>query len=166
MLSEMLINELANNGYKILFLSHNEVKNPKNFDFHKYLINNRFHKSETIDEIIKGTHELNTNIYDYIFIEIPGILHHIYPINLFRNTNHTYIFTRANRAWTNSDEYSLKDILETTQENEPQIILNGVKMEEMENVLGDLPRKRSFFRRIIKNVIRFQFFSKNKISMS
>jgi len=42
--------------------------------------------------------------------------------------------------------------------------LNGVEVLEMETFLGDLPRKRSFLRRVVKNILRLRFFSKNNIA--
>jgi len=42
-------------------------------------------------------------------------------------------------------------------------IINGVELNEVESVLGDLPKKSSPIRKKIKNLFRFQFFSKNQI---
>lgn len=162
MIATMLLNELAKSGYKVLLLSHNKIDDVKNFDIYTYNTNKAFQHIETSNEFINNcvSENFDVNQYDYIFFEIPGLIDHTYPIKLFKNVNQTYIIVRANRAWTNSDKYALKDVIEATKENEPQIILNGVKVEEMENVLGDLPRKRSFFRKLIKNTLRFHFYSR------
>jgi len=42
-------------------------------------------------------------------------------------------------------------------------IVNGVDINEIESVLGDLPKKRTKFRKKIKAMFKFQFFSKNQI---
>jgi hypothetical protein len=40
------------------------------------------------------------------------------------------------------------------------MLLNGVDMDEMESIIGDLPRKRSWIRKRLKNLFRLQFFSR------
>jgi len=40
--------------------------------------------------------------------------------------------------------------------------LNGVELDVIESVLGDLQKKRSWFRKIVKKLVRFQFFASNR----
>lgn len=159
-----LLHSLAEFGYKILYLAPNEAKEELSFKMLNYRVNNSFHRVDSIYDLEADWTGIVFEDYDYVFVEIPGILNNSYPIKLFRSSHHSFMVTRANRAWSKADQNSLKDILEYTGENKPQILLNGVAMEEMENVLGDLPKQRSFIRRIIKNMVRLQFFSKQKLS--
>ena len=57
----------------------------------------------------------------------------------------------------------MKVFREIAPEPEPSVILNGVELLEMESVLGDLPRRRTWVRRFIKNALRLRFFSKRKL---
>lgn len=166
MLMLLLLSELAKIGYKVLFLTYNDVDEAEGVNVIKYNITNSFHKVKNITDLDDGIKDLKQNEFDYIFVEIPGIRNNPYPISLLKNTDHSFLVTRANRAWTKADSYALKDILEHCNDNEPQILLNGVELLEMENVIGDLPRKRSFVRWKLKNILRFHFFSKNSISKS
>lgn len=162
-LTSLLIEKLAQTGYRVLFLSSSEIDPIANADILTYKIDQSFHRIETIEDLNVDFKGLDVDSYDYVFVEIPGVLHHTYPINLFKNTDHSFLVVRSNRAWTNSDSYALKDILEFTEDKIPQVLLNGVEMLEMESVIGDLPKKRSWLRRVIKNIIRLQFFTKNKL---
>ena len=55
------------------------------------------------------------------------------------------------------------DNLLTTSASKINFIVNGVHINEMESVLGDLPKKRSPFRTKLKSLFKFQFFSNQQI---
>lgn len=166
MLLLLLVRELSKIGYKVLFCTHNNLENEKGIDIRTYAINNSFHKIENVTDLVADFDGLNMTEYDYIFVELPGIRNNTYPINLFKNIGHSFMVTRANRAWTKADKYALNDILEHCVEKEPQVLLNGVEFQQMEDVLGDLPRKRSTLRKIIKDIFRLRFFSKSSLLSS
>jgi polysaccharide biosynthesis transport protein len=165
-LLELIAEKLASVGYKIKLFSHEKIEPLENVECTTYQINNSFHGKEKIADFLdnENANENELNNYDFIFIEIPGILNHSYPINIFKSIKHAFLITRANRAWSNSDSNTLNDILEYIPENKPQILLNGVELDEMENIIGELPRKRTFLRKLIKNIIQFRFYSKSNIT--
>ncbi|WP_346864257.1 hypothetical protein [uncultured Draconibacterium sp.] len=163
-LATLLLEKLAAVGYDVLFLTYNEISAIPGVETRIYSIGKSYHRAEKIEDLDADLEGLILNQYDYIFIEIPGVLHHTYPINLFKNIDHSFLVTRANRAWTKSDSFALKDIVEFTKDKKPQVLLNGVEMLEMETVIGDLPKQRSLIRRVLKNILRLQFFTKNKLT--
>lgn len=163
-LATLLLGKLATIGYKVLFLTYNHIETIVGVETRTYAVNKSFHKVENIHDLETNLEGLELGSFDYIFIEIPGVLHNAYPINLFKNTDHSFLVTRANRSWTKADAYALTDIIEFTKDKKPQILLNGVEVLEMESVIGDLPKKRSWIRRALKNVLRMQFFTKNKLA--
>jgi hypothetical protein len=69
---------------------------------------------------------------------------------------------RSNRAWNDADKIAVNSIMKLT-DHKPRFILNGVELCEIESILGDLPRKRSWFRQKIKNIVRLQLSSKTQI---
>ncbi len=163
-LARLLLEKLAKTGYNVLFLTCNQVEPIAGVKTLFYTANHAFHRVEEIEDLEADFTGVDLNVFDYIFIEIPGILKHSYPINLFRSIDHSFIVTRANRAWSKADATALKDITEFVKDNKPQVLLNGVEMLEMETVLGDLPKKRSRLRMTVKNIFRLQFFTKNKMT--
>ncbi len=162
-LASLLLERLAWTGYKILFLTYEQTGTIEGVQTLIYKIDNSFHRIEKVEDLDADFNGITLNNFDYIFIEIPGILHHSYPINLFKNTEHSFLVARANRAWTKSDSYALKDIVDFVKDKKPQILLNGVEMAEMETVIGDLPKKRSRFRQFLKNMFRLRFFTKKEL---
>lgn len=154
------LNEL---GYKTLYLTHNSVDLSEGVEIKNYQINNSFHQADTINELDSELTENNLSLYDFVFIELPAILTNFYPIRLFHNANHSFLIIRANRAWTMADKNALKDISKYTHDNKPHVLLNGVELIEMETVIGDLPKKRSWIRKVMKNILRLHIYSKNPI---
>jgi uncharacterized protein involved in exopolysaccharide biosynthesis len=99
---------------------------------------------------------------DYIIIEIPPILYYSFPPQLIASIDLAVLICRANRDWSVADQGAL-DVLKKVTSQEPVILIDGVELQVIESVLGDLPKKRSHLRVIIKKLIRFQFFSRNQI---
>jgi hypothetical protein len=99
---------------------------------------------------------------DYVFIELPALLHSNYPSSLVANADLTVLACRSNRTWNEADERAIATLQAHTGDK-LQFILNGVGLQQVEAVIGELPKKRTKLRRSIKNVLRFQFYSNNQI---
>jgi len=69
---------------------------------------------------------------------------------------------RSNRTWTEADQSAL-DVLMKLTTHQTHYMLNGVKLQVVESVLGELPKNRSVLRRMLKNFFRFQFHSQNHL---
>lgn len=95
--------------------------------------------------------------YDFVLIEIPSITHHAYPPGLVKDADFGILVTRANRSWTTADKISLEGIIQFMK-FDPVVLLNGVRAEFLEVLLGELPRKRSLIRKAFKKAVRLQFF--------
>jgi hypothetical protein len=99
---------------------------------------------------------------DYVFIEIPALLYHAYPVQLVSSIDLPVLVCRSNRIWTEADQSAL-DVLMKLTTRETHYMLNGVKLPVVESVLGDLPKKRNLLNRMLKNLFRFQFHSQNHL---
>lgn len=69
---------------------------------------------------------------------------------------------RSNRLWSEADQSALNGLFPLSG-SKTNFIINGVELKEVESLLGDLPKKRSEFRKKIKSLFQFQFFTKNQI---
>ena len=99
---------------------------------------------------------------DYVFIEIPALLYHAYPVHLLSSVDLPVLVCRSNRTWAEADQSAL-DVLMKLTPHQTHFILNGVKLQVVESVLGELPKNRSLLRRLLKNFFIFQFHSKNHL---
>ena len=134
----------------------------KNADDLTYQIDETFMEKQDVLELVHTNALSSLDIYKYVFIEIPSILYYPFPNDLIKKSDLSILLLRANREWKSADSGSLK-MLSDTLASPPLGILNGVEIEEIETVLGTLPKKRSLFRRIVKNLINFQFYTKQSI---
>lgn len=124
--------------------------------------NNYFNSNSYLDFTTSNAINVNYLNYEYIFIELPSLIFNPYPGKLVENSDIILWFTRSNRVWTRADDLALKTILKTGTER-PLAILNGVELDVVEEVLGELPKKRSSMRRFIKRIISFKFHEKENV---
>ncbi|MBV6653673.1 MAG: hypothetical protein KI786_07955, partial [Mameliella sp.] len=161
-----LLNKLTAIGHRTLFLSPQNGKPvPEGgiYDHYTFPTDSQLYGKERLSELNPRLSPEVISSYDFIFVEAPPIISKAFPVKLFQEADHIYLVVRANRPWSEADQNALKIFQELSPEPAPSTILNGVELLEMESVLGDLPRKRTWFRRFIKNLIRLRFFSKRKL---
>jgi succinoglycan biosynthesis transport protein ExoP len=154
--------QLGSIGHKVLHLhSHpGSGRADKTYDEAQFVVTNNFYQISSIRGLHTPEFTPEWDKYHYIFVEFPGIINSSYPVNLFKTADHCFLVCRANRTWSKADANILAEVLEVTNPIKPKILLNGVAIEEMETILGDLPRKRSKIRRLIKSLITHQARSK------
>jgi len=130
-------------------------------EYSTYLINAGYYSLSNFNELIEKNSSLSGRNPDYVIIEIPPILYYSFPPQLIASADLAILVCRANRVWSAADQGVL-DLVTKITPNEPVILLNGVELQVVESVLGDLPKKRSWLRRIAKNVVRLQFYSRHQ----
>ena len=131
-------------------------------EYKEYNFNKDFNKVNNYSDIL----ELNGLKLDfepeYVLIELPSLINNNYPIDLISNSDLSILICRSNRLWSEADQAALNNILPFTG-TKLNFIVNGVELKEVESLVGDLPKKGSKFRKKIKNMFNFQFYSKNQI---
>ena len=141
------------------------LKHPKEFleegEYEEYMIHKDYFNSMGYPDLIKHPNIPNSQP-DYVIIEIPPILYYSYPTELIASADLAILVCRANRSWTEADIGVLETLKKLTR-CEPVALLNGVELNVVETILGDLPKKRSLLRRKLKNIVRFQYFTKSQI---
>ncbi len=141
------------------------LKDPKEFleesEYVEYIINMDYFNSMSYPDLIKHPYTANSQP-DYVIIEIPPILYNSYPSELIASADLAVLVCRANRSWTEADNGALETLKKLTR-CEPVALLNGVELNVVETVLGDLPKKRSFLRRLAKKILLLKVSSKHQL---
>jgi hypothetical protein len=161
-----LLSKLAGMGYRTLFLTPENKEysmEEGTYDHRQFTSGSKLYAKERLSELNPDLSPEQLSTYDFIFVEAPPIISKAFPVKLFHEADHVYLVVRANRPWSDADKNAMKVFREIAPEPEPSVILNGVELLEMESVLGDLPRRRTWVRRFIKNALRLRFFSKRKL---
>jgi uncharacterized protein involved in exopolysaccharide biosynthesis len=104
---------------------------------------------------------LSTSIDNHVIVEFPSLIMNDYPSEIISKFDIVFLVCRSNREWNKADKKTISKFIETTNKK-PELILNGVDIYQLENILGELPRSRSKFRKLIKKIITFDFFGSKK----
>ncbi|MEM9077116.1 MAG: hypothetical protein AAGC43_08755 [Bacteroidota bacterium] len=162
-----LLDKLCELDYKVLHITYDDEDlelRSANYQKLVYPISDQLYKISNVKEFDESGHIEDFGVFDFILLEIPGIIKNPFPVKLASTMDYTFLVTRANRAWSEADINALELFNEATTGPEPTIILNGVKVLEMETVVGDLPKKRSLVRRWVKKAVQFRFFTKTSVA--
>lgn len=100
---------------------------------------------------------------DYIFIEHPATIDQGYPIELLKNSDLNVMITRANRVWKTNEQRIVENIVTGTNKK-LHLILNGCDIERIEDQIGEIPKKRSYLRRRVKQILSMGFKAKYSLS--
>lgn len=131
-------------------------------EFYTYTIDRQFYKVKDYTDILQLNNITLDFTPDYVIIELPAIIYNNYPAELFTQSDIDILVCRSSRLWSEADQSALKNLLPVSGKK-MNLIVNGVEIKEVESLLGDLTKKRSQFRKRIKNMFKFQFFSKNQL---
>jgi len=121
-----------------------------------------FFNVSDITEIFDEEATFDLKSYDYVLLEIPSIIDHPYPPELIKKMDFGISIVRANRTWKAADMNALQSIKEFMN-FEPTVLLNGANPEFLQELIGELPRKRSRLRRVLKKAIKLQFFERYQL---
>lgn len=120
---------LRTQGEKVFTLnSENNDENESDYNrSYTYSIGAEFSSLSNLQELINNRSlRMDNYLYDYIFLEIPSILYHSYPIELLQETDSSIMVLKASDNWSKADIHGfemIKEILNT----EPIVVLNGVE---------------------------------------
>jgi uncharacterized protein involved in exopolysaccharide biosynthesis len=171
LIQEEFANELRRIGHRVLSVNYNSLDftpkfthNPQeSADYILYNIDDSFFNIPGFNELINlSGRNVDLSQYDYIILEIPSIVHHPYPPAVVKDADLGIMIVRANRTWQQADVNNLAGIMEFFK-SKPVLVLNGVNPEFLQELVGELPKKRSRLRRILKKIMRLQFFERYQI---
>ena len=104
------------------------------------------------------------NPFDWIFIEVPGVLSEAFPLDKLRETDLVLLVARANKKWNDADEKALQQ-LRRGSKSKPKLLLNACRADVLEDIIGEIPKKRSRMRRMIKRYASFKMGEKQTVDV-
>ncbi|MFN3950946.1 MAG: GumC family protein [Thermaurantimonas sp.] len=157
----LMIQELANRlvmlQYRVLVLMPDDTpehNDPIFFDRVVYKTDKTFEAARRVEDLIPPGY--TSTLYDYLFIEFPSLMNNQYPINVSMQAHMHILIARANRTWVKADEYLLDEYSRSVN-TEIRLLLNRVNVDELEVVLGDIPKDRSYLRKLMKRFVVAEF---------
>ncbi|MEL1239926.1 exopolysaccharide transport family protein [Flavobacterium flavipallidum] len=131
-------------------------------EYHSYKIDHQFYQAKSYLDIVEQNNISLDYEPDFVIIELPALIYNNYPADLITQADLGVLVCRSNRIWMEADQSAIQNLL-TTASSKIKFIVNGVGINETESLLGELPKRRSRFRKKIKAMFKFQFFTKNQI---
>lgn len=110
-------------------------------------------KSMLINEVQRFVNEhLDHTKEHFNFIELPSLLNNPYAEEEIKNADLHVMVARADRKWTDADQHALK-VYKKYVGKKPLLFLNKVRTDIMEDITGEVPRKRSWLRAKVKSLL-------------
>lgn len=160
----LLSDKLRNYNNKTLFINcrrdNAEILNNNDIEHDDNLIYEIEREYFKVESVKKLTEQLRTeaNNYDFIFVEIPSIIGYQLPVNIVKTVDMSILFCRSNRIWSESDESALK-YFKKIYKSSIHFVLNGMRIDDMEPFIGEIPKNRSKFRKALKKILSLDLSS-------
>jgi len=141
-----IANKLRTYGDKVLMLNYSHESNSiieedYNFSF-SYIIQDNFAEISNIHQLIDSNTLRRDNYqYDYIFLEIPSIIHNAYPLELLQTTDVNLLIIKSSSHWEKADVSALQMIKEVSKE-EPMVILNQAEDFAIQELISGFNREK------------------------
>lgn len=163
-LAARITEKLRVSGMKVLYIKPQERRNPSEFQmqFHnfagmadawdfEYEVPENFINIRNINELLRNFTFL-TKGYQFIIIELPALLSSEYPAGLVHTGNLSLLVGKASRVWNKADDDVVK-LYGSTASHPKFSVLNGCHVDQMEAIVGEIPRRRSFLRKWVKKIV-------------
>jgi hypothetical protein len=131
LISNMLCERLLDKGHKCLVVM--PYIDSGSWSVVSYKASNFSNKARTND--IAPVEKMNDA--DILIIELPSLITHDYSVELIKQFNIAFLVCNANREWGNADQTALNSFIKISG-IKPQIILNEVEFNLVEDVLGKI----------------------------
>lgn len=165
-IAAQMIAKLRVNGNRVLYLRPQPHK-PQSPDIYEHEDNRFYAVDHTLfdkeDEADLLTDEnVAWHHYNYIVTVMPPLMAGHYPAKMLNQMDISILVARANRTWMPADRRAVQIAAKMTK-NPCRLVLNATRVDLLESSLGELPRRRSFLRRIIKKIAK-RNWSRNNIT--
>ena len=111
----------------------------KSWDF-EYDIPVNFLNVRNINDLMRN-YTFLTKGYQYIVIELPSLLTNEYPAILVKSGNLSIVVGHASGTWKKADSEML-NLFASTVDHPIVALLNGCKAENLEPLIGDVPKRQ------------------------
>lgn len=160
LLTKKIANQMRLMGNKVLTLNYraedSEVQEEEDFNhsFH-YRVKNNFIDVSDLQELVDNRYlRKNNTPYDYIFIEIPSIVYHVYPLKFLSQIDLSLFIVKSNNKFTRADKTALKSFREAAQDNF-LVILNEVELYNLDELLTEIPKNRTGWMNRMRSMYRY-----------
>jgi succinoglycan biosynthesis transport protein ExoP len=158
LIAQKIINRMRSMGDKILFLNYKENGESGDEDYnytYRYEIKNNFIDVANLQELMDNRYLRKTNTaYDYIFLELPSIIYHTYPLQLLSEVDLAIFVIKSNNRFAKADKTAM-DIFREAYKGQSIVVLNEVELFNLDDLMSDLPKTRKSRLDKLKNLLKY-----------
>jgi len=154
-IAEQLLNQLLSEGKKCIL-----INNSSKLADGENIINNSQTpaKKNSYKRIINDKLPDKYNELDYIIVENDSVSEGLSHPALLQEAHLDFLVVDANRVWSKADSFYLEKI-DNVNSRELNTILNKSNPDDLEEIMGDVPKKRSSARKFLKKKILGRFLN-------
>ncbi len=116
-----------------------------------YNVDGSFVGTKGVEEILEGSGHSSFE-FSYVFLELPHLSHNTVPYDLASQAHASLLVMNAEKVWASAHERTL-GLYKKAAKNNLMLMLNRVTPEMLESVYGEIPKRRSTMRRLIKKIV-------------
>lgn len=155
-LCQRMANRFAQIGHKVLYLYPADsplgaIEMDEKVIAVPYEVSGGFFATEGVQALLTGK-GYSSFEFGYVFLEIPFLSHNSVPYDLVSQAHVSLLVMNAERSWTSAHERTT-GLYQKAAKNKVMLVLNRVTPEMLESVYGEIPKRRSPVRRIIKRFL-------------
>ena len=167
-LAGLIVEKMRTSGSRVLYIKPLEKTQPKDlrtqftrFDEppkpwdYEYALPDNFIGVKNINELLRN-YTFLTRGYQFIVIELPALLHQEYPAGLVEKGSFSILTALATRAWNPADTETVA-LYRNIAGHPVMALLNACQPDQLETIIGEIPKRRSFLRKLVKKLIHFDF---------
>ncbi len=138
---ERISHRLVKAGHRVCYLypAHADEKPETDALTVAYPIDVDFADITDVRILFQPTGEPQLAEFDYIFLELPGLVANAMPVHLVGQSHLALLILHANATWTKADQ-SLSTLYEKASRHAMMTVLNGVEVDLLEPLLGKIPQ--------------------------
>lgn len=156
--NQIIFDEFKQSGEKVLWIKPIRENEIHNEDVILYNPDQRFKGIKTIQDLVV---DKDISAYRYILLEIPPLNEGKIPVHVVESADLSLVIARADRAWSTAHTTLINDYSGISGKK-PLMILNGVKLHFLDQILSEVPIKRSTVVNKIRSIIKREFSSNFK----
>jgi len=170
LITQKIINRMRSMGDKVLFLNYDDgstLADEEDFNYsYRYEIKNNFIDVANLQQLMDNRFLRKTNTtYDFIFLELPSIIYHTYPIRLLSEIDLALFVIKSSNRYNKADKTAMGIFKEACQAS-PIVILNEVELFNLADLMSELPKtKKNHFdklRKLLKYPTKFKITFKKE----
>lgn len=146
--SDLLFKELKKRGAKVMLIKP-ESEQSNQDDVFSYTEFRQSH--ETIQDLIEESLD-----YTYKIVELPAFTKGFIPTEFIHQADISFMVGRGDRVWSRVHENALRNYRKIRENHSPLLVVNGVKTYYLDQLLGEVPIKRTGLVKWIRKIVRFE----------